>query len=163
MLYPRMKKVIEKETGILVVGYVPELDFWQVGSRHLGLVLPDEIKDLQSQMGQLGDCLEKTLDVDELLRLGESADFLKPAVEKINDSDQNHEIQKDGKTGLNGQPAGEKTHVHNIKFSLVLPGMKLSASTIGTIWNFWKSWGQKLSGSVRFMINICQKIWTVFC
>ena len=67
MLYPRMKKVIEKETGILVVGYVPELDFWQVGSRHLGLVLPDEIKDLQSQMGQLGDCLEKTLDVDELL------------------------------------------------------------------------------------------------
>ena len=108
MLYPRMKKVIEKETGILVVGYVPELDFWQVGSRHLGLVLPDEIKDLQSEMGQLGDCLEKTLDVDELLRLGESADFLKPAVEKINDFDQNHEIQKDGKTGLNGQPAGEK-------------------------------------------------------
>ena len=36
MLYPRIKAVIEKETGILVAGYVPELDFWQVGSRHLG-------------------------------------------------------------------------------------------------------------------------------
>ena len=31
MLYPRMKAVIEKETGVLVAGYVPELDFWQVG------------------------------------------------------------------------------------------------------------------------------------
>ena len=66
--------MIEKETGILVVGYVPELDFWQVGSRHLGFGVKDEIKDLQSQ--RFGDLAGKTLDVDELLRLGESADFL---------------------------------------------------------------------------------------
>ncbi len=59
MLYPRMKAVIEKETGVLVAGYVPELDFWQVGSRHLGLVLPGEIENLQEQMRQLGDCLER--------------------------------------------------------------------------------------------------------
>ena len=81
MLYPRMKAVIEKETGVLVAGYVPELDFWQVGSRHLGLVLPGEIENLQEQMRQLGDCLEKTLDVDVLLKLGE-----KFAVEKISHS-----------------------------------------------------------------------------
>ena len=73
MLYPRMKAVIEKETGVLVAGYVPELDFWQVGSRHLGLVLPGEIENLQEQMRQLGDCLEKTLDVDALLKLGEKS------------------------------------------------------------------------------------------
>ena len=70
MLYPRIKAVIEKETGILVAGYVPELDFWQVGSRHLGLVLPGEIENLQGQIRQLGDCLEKTLDVDKLFSLG---------------------------------------------------------------------------------------------
>ena len=75
MLYPRMKAVIEKETGVLVAGYVPELDFWQVGSRHLGLVLPGEIENLQEQMRQLGDCLEKTLDVDVLLKLGEKSRY----------------------------------------------------------------------------------------
>ena len=78
MLYPRIKAVIEKETGILVAGYVPELDFWQVGSRHLGLVLPGEIENLQGQIRQLGDCLEKTLDVDKLFSLGESAKPLEP-------------------------------------------------------------------------------------
>ncbi len=80
MLYPRIKAVIEKETGILVAGYVPELDFWQVGSRHLGLVLPGEIENLQGQIRQLGDCLEKTLDVDKLFSLGESAKPLEPEI-----------------------------------------------------------------------------------
>ena len=80
MLYPRIKAVIEKETGILVAGYVPELDFWQVGSRHLGLVLPGEIENLQGQIRQLGDCLEKTLDVDKLFNLGESAKPLEPEI-----------------------------------------------------------------------------------
>ena len=73
MLYPRIKAVIEKETGILVAGYVPELDFWQVGSRHLGLVLPREIENLQGPNQTAGGLPEKTLDVDKLFSLGESA------------------------------------------------------------------------------------------
>lgn len=110
MLYPRMKKVIEKETGILVVGYVPELDFWQVGSRHLGLVLPGEIENLQEQMRQLGDCLEKTLDVDVLLKLGEKADIdvLGSVTVTADGSSQKCEAQKNADLVLQNQFAGEK-------------------------------------------------------
>ena len=93
MLYPRMKAVIEKETGILVAGYVPELDFWQVGSRHLGLVLPGEIENLQGQIRQLGDCLEKTLDVDKLLSLGESTKPLEPKMAAADGPGQDREAE----------------------------------------------------------------------
>lgn len=93
MLYPRMKAVIEKETGILVAGYVPELDFWQVGSRHLGLVLPGEIENLQGQIRQLGDCLEKTLDVDKLLSLVESTKPLELKMAAADDPGQDRETE----------------------------------------------------------------------
>ena len=59
-MYPRMKEITEGELGILAAGYVPELDFLKVGSRHLGLILPDEVEGLKMQMEQLGDCLEET-------------------------------------------------------------------------------------------------------
>ena len=110
MLYPRMKAVIEKETGVLVAGYVPELDFWQVGSRHLGLVLPGEIENLQEQMRQLGDCLEKTLDVDVLLKLGEKADIdvLGSVTVTADGSSQKCEAQKNADLVLQNQFAGEK-------------------------------------------------------
>lgn len=66
MMYGRMKQMIEEQLHVPVAGYVPELDFLQVGSRHLGLVLPDEIEGLKSQMEQLADCMEKTVDLDVL-------------------------------------------------------------------------------------------------
>ena len=108
MLYPQMKAVIEKETGILVAGYVPELDFWQVGSRHLGLVLPGEIENLQGQMRQLGDCLEKTLDVDGLLALGESGNAMSYELVEKKGVDQNDETQKDAAVDLEERFTGEK-------------------------------------------------------
>ena len=61
-MYPRMKKLLEEELEIPAAGYVPQLDFLQVGSRHLGLILPGEIEDLRIQIGRLADCLEESLD-----------------------------------------------------------------------------------------------------
>lgn len=164
MLYPRMKAVIEKETGVLVAGYVPELDFWQVGSRHLGLVLPGEIENLQEQMRQLGDCLEKTLDVDVLLKLGEKADIdvLGSVTVTADGSSQKCEAQKNADLVLQNQFAGEKISHSAIPIRLALPGMKLSASTIGTIWNFWKNRAFRSSSSALSMISIFQMIWMVF-
>lgn len=43
MLYPRMKTLLEKELGMKVLGYVPKAEDCVIESRHLGLVLPDEI------------------------------------------------------------------------------------------------------------------------
>ncbi len=69
-MYPRMKQMLKERLGIPAAGYVPNLDFLTVGSRHLGLVLPGEISGLKEQMGRLADCLEETLDWDCLLQIG---------------------------------------------------------------------------------------------
>lgn len=70
MLYPRIRELVEWETGIRAAGFVPELDFLKVGSRHLGLVLPEEIAGLREQMNRLGKCLEETIDWEFLEELG---------------------------------------------------------------------------------------------
>lgn len=70
MLYPRIRELVERETGIRASGFVPELDFLKVGSRHLGLVLPEEIAGLREQMNRLGKCLEETIDWEFLEELG---------------------------------------------------------------------------------------------
>lgn len=47
MLYPRMKKVIEEELKVQVVGYLPVLKDCVLESRHLGLLMPDEIASVR--------------------------------------------------------------------------------------------------------------------
>ncbi len=73
MLYPRIKELLERETGVAVAGFVPPLDFWKVESRHLGLVLPGELPGLREQVERLADCMEQTIDWRLLLRLAERA------------------------------------------------------------------------------------------
>ena len=73
MLYERLKPVIE-ETGIPVFGYLPEIKECSLESRHLGLFLPGEIKNLQSKIERLAEEMEKSLDIDGLLRLAEEGE-----------------------------------------------------------------------------------------
>ena len=72
MLYPRMKKLAE-EQGIRVLGYVPVVKDCVIESRHLGLVLPEEIPELKEKLQALAKILEDTLEIDEILKLAESA------------------------------------------------------------------------------------------
>ena len=72
-LHPRMKDLLEKETGIPVLGYVPKTEDCVIESRHLGLVLPDEIPKLKDNLRKLAEILEKTLDIDGIIRLADSA------------------------------------------------------------------------------------------
>lgn len=73
MLYPRMKELLEKETGLSVLGYVPKVEDCVIESRHLGLVLPDEIPELKERLHKLAGVLEKTLDIDRILKLAQKA------------------------------------------------------------------------------------------
>ena len=73
MLYPRMKALLEKELGIAVLGYVPKVEDCVIESRHLGLVMPDEIPKLKERLKKLAGILEETLDMEGILRLAESA------------------------------------------------------------------------------------------
>ena len=59
MLYPKIKAAIEEEIGIRVYGYVPKITDCLIESRHLGLVLPDEVKDLEAKLKNLASVLEK--------------------------------------------------------------------------------------------------------
>nr|WP_317348162.1 cobyrinate a,c-diamide synthase [uncultured Blautia sp.] len=83
MLYPRMKELVEKELGISVFGYVPTVEDCVIESRHLGLVLPDEIPELQKKLQKLSGILEETLDMDGILALADSAPDMEEASYKI--------------------------------------------------------------------------------
>ena len=76
MLYPRVKEMIEKQLPVKVYGYLPELKDCLLESRHLGLVLPEEIEDLQMQLDTLAEAMEKSVDIDGLLQLAAEAEEL---------------------------------------------------------------------------------------
>lgn len=81
-LYPRMKEMIEREVGIPVVGYVPVVKDCALESRHLGLLMPDEIASFQDRLDRLADVLEETLDLGQILEIAGSAPAL--TVQKSN-------------------------------------------------------------------------------
>ena len=76
MMYPRLKQIIEEELSIKVYGYVPVVKDCVLESRHLGLVMPEEIVDLQQKLMELVEILEKSVDIDGLLELAEHAEEL---------------------------------------------------------------------------------------
>ncbi len=84
-LYPDMKRRIEEEIGVRVLGYVPRVADCAIESRHLGLVLPGEIAMLEERMQRLAAVLEETLDLDGLLALAREAESLDPALENAAD------------------------------------------------------------------------------
>ncbi len=59
--------------GLSVVGYLPQDTYFSWGSRHLGLMQPEEIADFQAQIDRLADKLETTLDTELLLKIGREA------------------------------------------------------------------------------------------
>lgn len=73
MMYPRMKELIESETGVAVLGFVPVIEDCVLESRHLGLMLPEEVEQLQEKLDHLSGELEKSLDVEGILALADSA------------------------------------------------------------------------------------------
>ena len=73
MLYPRLKELVENETGVRVYGYLPKLDDCSLESRHLGLVTASEVADLRAKLDKLAAVMEGTVDIDGLLELADSA------------------------------------------------------------------------------------------
>lgn len=69
MIYPELKNVIEKELNIKVLGFVPKVDNLVIESRHLGLVLPDEIIEIDQRIEELALLLEETLDIEEIINM----------------------------------------------------------------------------------------------
>lgn len=79
MLYPRLKEMLEAELHIPVVGYIPMKPEFQMKSRHLGLVTPEETKELKEQMELLGKTASETIDLKKIMEIAQSAPDLHAA------------------------------------------------------------------------------------
>ena len=69
MLYRSLAPMLEKETGLPVLGYLPHREEAAFESRHLGLYTAGEIRDLQQRISLLADLLEQNLDFTRFLSL----------------------------------------------------------------------------------------------
>ncbi len=79
MTYPALAKAIHEHFGgrVKPLGYLPKLPDCSLESRHLGLVTAAEVEDLQEKLELLGEQAEKTIDLDGLLELAQTAPQLR--------------------------------------------------------------------------------------
>lgn len=68
-----LKPFIEKELKLCVLGYIPENRELCVESRHLGLKMPGELQDLKKKVQTAAAELEKTVEVEKIIEIGENA------------------------------------------------------------------------------------------
>lgn len=73
MIYPGLKKKAEQELGIRVFGYIPELRDLTLESRHLGLVMPEEIPGLREKLELVKEKIRAGIDLDGILEAAEEA------------------------------------------------------------------------------------------
>lgn len=57
----RLTPIIEEKLGIAVIGYVPETEVICFPSRHLGLMMPEEIVSLREQIQKFASLLEEII------------------------------------------------------------------------------------------------------
>lgn len=69
----QLEPVIQERCGIPVIGFVPKVSDCVIESRHLGLVTPAELTDLQERIEKLAEILADTLDLDAIIRLAQEA------------------------------------------------------------------------------------------
>ena len=72
-LHTLLAPVLERETGLPVLGYLPPDDAVSLESRHLGLVTPEDVQGLPEKLDRLAETLERSLDLERLLSVAKSA------------------------------------------------------------------------------------------
>ena len=70
-MYALLAPMLEKETGLPVLGFLPKLPEAVIGSRHLGLYTAAEVENLQQKLALLADAAEEHIDWPCLLALCE--------------------------------------------------------------------------------------------
>ena len=70
------KDVIEKETGVKVLGYFPHLPECNLESRHLGLVTAGEIGTLEAIVERLAEQADESIELEGLMALAQTAEPL---------------------------------------------------------------------------------------
>ena len=70
-MHALLAPMLEEETGLPVLGFLPKLPEAVIGSRHLGLYTAAEVENLQQKLALLADAAEEHIDWPRLLALCE--------------------------------------------------------------------------------------------
>ena len=70
-MHALLAPMLEKETGLPVLGFLPKLPEAVIGSRHLGLYTAAEVENFQQKLALLADAAEEHIDWPRLLALCE--------------------------------------------------------------------------------------------
>lgn len=108
MMYGRMKEMIERETNLTVYGYVPVMKDALIESRHLGLCLPQEEKEIKSRIEMLGEKVSQTIDLEGILELAQSAGEL-----ETGESEENEQFSESGQPDERTLAVRKDSHVRD--------------------------------------------------
>lgn len=72
-MHALLAPMLEAETGLPVLGFLPKLPEAVIGSRHLGLYTAAEVEDLQKKLAALAAAAEEQIDWPRLLALCEKS------------------------------------------------------------------------------------------
>jgi cobyrinic acid a,c-diamide synthase len=90
-----LKEYIERDTGVPVLGYLPKDRNLVIPERPLGLMPPEEMKDIEHSFERLYHLIEEYIDLDRILETSERAQTFKVSTEYM---DINETLQKTKQT-----------------------------------------------------------------
>ncbi len=70
-VYSSIKEKVKEETGVEPIGYLPRTKGLDIESRHLGLVIPEEVDSLEQKLDKLAALLKETVDIEMILKIAE--------------------------------------------------------------------------------------------
>ena len=73
-LFDHLRLIIERECGIPVFGYLPKMEEAKVESRHLGLLMADEIPEFRDRFEAIAARMEETVEIDRILACAASTE-----------------------------------------------------------------------------------------
>ena len=72
----RLGELIESELSIKYLGTVPQINDAEIGSRHLGLIIPEEIDEIQNKLSIVAKIIEQNINLSEVKIIADSASKL---------------------------------------------------------------------------------------
>lgn len=74
--YSIYKDMIESNTGVPVLGFMPKDKNIEISSRHLGLMTPETIKDIDEKIKNIIDYSCKYIDIDKIINLSKNSNAI---------------------------------------------------------------------------------------
>ncbi|MDE6662935.1 MAG: cobyrinate a,c-diamide synthase [Lachnospiraceae bacterium] len=74
--YDIIKPFIEEELNIQVIGFLPEREELHIESRHLGLIMPDELDGIKEKLQTVSDLFSETVSIESIMEIANRAEEL---------------------------------------------------------------------------------------